>query len=422
MNVIVSIRKYIIISLLITCTALIAIFSSIAVKYFFAGLDIASAGFLHSQAILLEIDENQSPIELGDITVAAKWSDLPQSILDNFKETELIPNQLSKEMGGYPIFSPPKSGYFVIKVQNNNKTKYVSMVLDNPSHNPDGTVKMPLFLYIILTSIGALLLFSIALFIILQKVTTPVEKLKNWAKSLNQHQLAHPLPNFHYNELNALAEIIQSSLESVQESVEREQKFLGYASHELRTPIAVTRTNSELLRKMIKKNINQDKQLEVLTRIDRAGLNMTDLTETLLWLNRQEDKELPEKRIVLGDLIKQLVSDLEYLLEGKTIELKVTTDTYEMLIPEVLCRIIVTNLIRNAFQHTIAGTVIIKQENRSLSITNIDDSSNETEQTTNELGFGLGLELSKKLIDKYEWFYSATHSSNGHTVEIKFTA
>ncbi|WP_244225164.1 histidine kinase dimerization/phospho-acceptor domain-containing protein [Vibrio aquaticus] len=62
--------------------------------------------------------------------------------------------------------------------------------------------------------------------------------------------------------------------------------FLGYASHELRTPIAVTRNNSELLCKMISKGIPSEKQLVVLDRIERAGFTMTDLTETLLWLNQ----------------------------------------------------------------------------------------------------------------------------------------
>lgn len=397
---------------------MILIFSGIAINYFFAGLDVATTGFLRSQALLLTLDEDDKPVQLGDITVAAHWKDLPQPILHKFNEAELIPNQLSKEIGGLPIFSPPKHGYFVIKVLNDSQTRYVSLILNDPTKNSDGSERVPIFFYTTLLSSGALIVFSIVLFIILRRVTTPIEKLKFWAKSLNEKQLKQSTPDFHYTELNMLAELIKSSLKSVQESVEREQRFLGYASHELRTPIAVTRTNAELLRKMIDKNINQEKQLEVLNRIERAGLNMTDLTETLLWLNRREDKELPDKKIVLGDFIKQLVSELDYLLQGKSIELKLLTDTHQIVVSDVLCRIILTNLIRNAFQHTVTGSVLIEQVENTFSITNqsyIDD----VDSVGEELGFGLGLELTEKLISKYGWDYETKNLGNGRLVEVK---
>ncbi len=103
----------------------------------------------------------------------------------------------------------------------------------------------------------------------------------------------------------------------MQQSLDREQEFLSYASHELRTPIAVTRTNSELLSKMMTVNNSPEKQIEVVERIKRASITMTDLTETLLWLNRSEGKSLVTENVQLGELTEQLVHDLDYLLEGK---------------------------------------------------------------------------------------------------------
>ncbi|WP_319557846.1 histidine kinase dimerization/phospho-acceptor domain-containing protein [Thiomicrorhabdus sp.] len=44
--------------------------------------------------------------------------------------------------------------------------------------------------------------------------------------------------------------MIQQGLVTTYRSMEREQQFLNYASHELRTPIAVIRNNIELLNRL----------------------------------------------------------------------------------------------------------------------------------------------------------------------------
>jgi len=416
-----SLKRYIVLSLFITSAVLIFVLSSVSIRYFFLGLDAATAGILHSQAIYVELDEDNKPVQVGEVTVAAHWNDLPQTILDHFHEAELTPNLLAHKAEGYPLFSPPKHIYFVMKVIRNDKIKYASMIINEPSAASESTTKVPLILYITLIAIGALSGFAVVILMLFQRITAPVNALKNWAKSLNKKQLSSATPDFHYSELNLLADIIKQSLQSVQESVEREQRFLGYASHELRTPIAVTRTNAELLRKMIDKNINQEKQLEVLDRIERAGINMTDLTETLLWLNRQEDKALPKKSIALGDFIKHIAHDLNYLLEGKSVSVTLETDGYELFVSEALCRIVITNLIRNAFQHTSSGKVVIQQVRYRISITNQDDSLDNSSSINEELGFGLGLELTEKLVNKYGWHYLTKPIENGHFVEFDIT-
>ncbi|WP_275667291.1 HAMP domain-containing sensor histidine kinase [Vibrio sp. Isolate24] len=278
---------------------------------------------------------------------------------------------------------------------------------------------MPQFIYIVFVAIAAILAFSLILIAFIRSVSTPVEELKDWAKSLDKEKLSQPIPGFDYRELNTLAEIIKSSLSSVQEGLEREQRFLGYASHELRTPIAVTRTNSELLKKMILKKLDEDKQLEVLERIERTGYTMTDLTETLLWLNRQEDKTLPFSDLVIGDLITQIDHELEYLLQGKAVKVSLNVDETKHSLPLGLCRIVITNLVRNAFQHTYQGEVSIEQAESRLVITNRNLSHGEREE---ELGFGLGLELTERLISQYGWYYENSAIEYGRRVEVHFTS
>lgn len=216
---------------------------------------------------------------------------------------------------GTLFFSKPKAGYFAMRVNHHGEIRYVSSMFSTTEDIPpvginiqleNTTVQLPppiqskpKFIYIILFGFIAIMLFPLVPYFILRKVTTPGENLMQWAKQLNNENLIKPIPDFHYSELNSLAKMMKMSLQSVQETLEREKRFLGYASHELRTPIAVARTNSELLRKMINKNINVTKQEQVVTRIERACLTMTDLTETLLWLNREPTKSLPVNSLII---------------------------------------------------------------------------------------------------------------------------
>ncbi|MGF1681279.1 sensor histidine kinase [Photobacterium minamisatsumaniensis] len=410
-----SIRIYFLAAMLFTGTATIGVLTVTAVNYFFSGMDMAMTEFLRLQATGLPLGENNAPLQLDDVTIAEKWEDLPRQIQENLNPDELMSNELLKKIDGVPVISKPKAGYFAMKVEADGKVRYISLLLLHMDSDEYFKDELPPFFYIIITGFAAIVFFAVVLMAVQRKISSPVERLRDWAKSLDKEQLTQPVPNFHYSELNSLAELIKSSLSSVQESLEREQRFLGYASHELRTPIAVTRTNAELLRKMITEEIAPEKQLAVLDRIERAGFTMTYLTETLLWLNRQEGKSLPSHSFVVGELVQQIESDLHYLLQSKEVEVHVSVDESELVLPEGLCRIVMANLIRNAFQHTQQGKVEIEQLGNRFSIVN---HSYNSPHEQDDLGFGLGLELTQRLITQYGWQYQTIKSNDGWRVDV----
>lgn len=410
-----SLRLYFLIIMIVTGITTISIMSVVSFNYFIAGLDLSIHKEMQTQAYQLPVSEG-TPITLNNFTIASTFNDLPEIIKSKIDEQDMAVNRLVKNIQGNLFFSPPKAGYFAMKLQRADEVRYVATMFTGvPEQAREGL--FPAFKYLVMIAFAAMALFALVPYFILRKVANPIENLMVWAKHLNKKQLTKPAPDFHYSELNSLADIVRSSLQSVQESLEREQQFLGYASHELRTPIAVTRTNTELLRKMIEKEISTEKQLQVLDRIERASLNMTNLTETLLWLNRQADKSIPLTTLSLGQLTQQLLNELHYLLKGKKVEIQIQTDNSEQQLPAVLCRIIINNLIRNALQHTNEGKIVITQSGHQLTIHNQDLSENMVD---NDLGFGLGLELIERLVKHYEWQYKNTATDNGHYVEINF--
>lgn len=424
-----SLKAYFLVMMIITGISIITIMSVVSFNYFLTGVNFSLSNAMRAQAFKRPVSDG-NPVRLNDFFIASRWEDLPEKIKTKLNENDLIENELLKEIDGNPLIEKPEAGYFVMKlISNDNQVRYVSTMFhkNNIGRSPRRNIvrEPPPFLYLILIALGLMFVFALVPYIIIRKVATPIEKLMNWTKNLDNKQLSQPIPDFHYSELNNLASIVQSSLYSVQDSLEREQQFLGYASHELRTPIAITRTNTELLRKMIDKDIGVEKQLQVLDRLERASINMTDLTETLLWLNRKTALSIPLSSISIGLLTKQLLEELTYLLNGKSVEINIKTDETTQLLPEALCRIVINNLIRNALQHSTEGSIEITQSDHYLSIKNEEHSDVNKQSSSggnirNELGFGLGLELTERLVKQYNWQYINTSTEYGHYVEIHF--
>lgn len=207
-------------------------------------------------------------------------------------------------------------------------------------------------------------------------------------------------------------------MNAASDTLKREQEFLQYASHELRTPIAVLRTNSALLDKA---NPNPDeRERDIRDRINRASLTMKDMTETLLWLSRESTGVIPDDEIFLDDIVRQIAQDLEYLLQGKSITLAFELQAHSLELPLQAARILLTNLIRNAFQHTTSGSITIAQEDNEVQIiNNLEGYALET-NTHKNMGFGLGLKLCHKLATRFNWQLEMEQTEQEHIVSIKF--
>jgi len=420
-----SLKRYLVIMMIMTGVTTITCMSFVSFNYFIMGIDFSMYDAMRVQAKNDQVSDG-NPFIIDNIVIATRWRDLPEPIQENLNEQDLRPGELLKYIEGNPLYSRPKAGYFAIKIVRNDEVRFVSKMFLPDDKRPRVDRFAPLFRNMLWIALLAITLFCLVPYFVLRNIATPVERLMRWTKQLNgKDKLAQPIPDFHYRELNNLAKIVQSSQQSLQQSLLREKRFLGYASHELRTPIAVTRTNTELLRKMIDKGIAVEKQQQVVDRIERACFTMTDLTETLLWLNRQPDRSIPVQSLSIGGLSQLLLVDLDYLRQGKEIDISISTDGSHFQLPEALCRIIITNLIRNALQHTQQGTICITQSGTQFIISNqninVGSDGQDPLLRDEELGFGLGLELTQRLVQHYGWQYNNSPNERGHDVQIDFS-
>lgn len=375
----------------------------------------------------VDVEEGQ-PKNVADFNVSNRWQDTPDIIQQRFITAPTEVGQLHKIREQSSIFSIPENIYFLALFDSpNGEKRFVSrsfLEKDRPVSVDSSAPAKRLYL-IFFTAIAAIVLFTFFLVMIMQKIAKPIEYLKEWAKSLNQNNLQKSPPDFIYNELNILASLVQSSLISAHQSLDREQRFLSYASHELRTPIAVIRSNVDLLQRLNEKNPLSDKQQLTLQRIQRAGLTMSNLTDTLLWLSRNDELAVTQEPINLHDKIKLLCDELNYLLNGKNVEVNIDSEDYEVNVEATACHIVLSNLIRNAYQHSQHGQVLIKQQGSRITIINSNDSTTpisaaDVKQAAFGYGYGLGLQLSEKIIQRHGWFYEIADAQGRYQVTVDF--
>lgn len=135
---------------------------------------------------------------------------------------------------------------------------------------------------------------------------------------------------------------------------QREQQFLAYAAHELRTPISALRAGLEAARSQ---KIPAD--ADMLERLYREALRLETLAQNFLALSRAEAGEVRATAIDLSDIAADAYDRFQPLALTKGLELKLNnasapTEGDARLIEQAL-----NNLLANALRCTANGTIVI---------------------------------------------------------------
>ncbi len=419
-----SLRLYLLAILTTVVLLISALLSYQSVRFFFGGFD----GFYSD--LMLEIGQNYPDEGLVEQSVLGYhvtrvWDKVPQKVRNVFPQPPLQHNKKFTEFFDWIYIAPPQRAYSVMSVSTPDGIVYVSDFSEDihqkiqAKREAEGGFHIDPMLSLVLLGCSAILAFVFVLLTVFKRLAKPVESLQSWASKLTIGELDEPVPDFKFKELNALAQLIKQNIASEAEAIKREQKFLSYASHELRTPIAVVRANSTLLDKINPKP--SAKERKVRDRITRASLTMKSMTETLLWLSREASLDMPIEQLDMGQLLVEARQELDYLLSGKDIEVKLETDDSSVMAAKVPCQILINNLIRNAFQHTQQGSVSIIHKDAQVLIHNVEHLDKSEQQSDKEsLGFGLGMQLVEKLSHQFGWQVIKRQQGNEFKVTIKF--
>lgn len=211
------------------------------------------------------------------------------------------------------------------------------------------------------------------------------------------------------DEVGVLAGTIEKTLERISAFVARERYFTGSASHELRTPITVITGALELLEQS---NLSAA-DVKIVDRVRRATLDMKTTIEMFLCLARETDSGLYDEQFSVMPLVNQAVDQQRYLLSGKRVDVAI-----DDLAKPIVCghpqafSIAVNNLVRNAFEQTLAGQgpITILIDEHELLVTNQVSSEADERHTPTAAasfhGYGLGLGIVQRLCERNGWLFS----------------
>jgi signal transduction histidine kinase len=105
------------------------------------------------------------------------------------------------------------------------------------------------------------------------------------------------------------------TLKPIEEAHEQQKRFTSDASHELRTPLASMRLENEvfLRTKHFTEGEAREQILSNLEEVDR----LEKLATNLLALNSYEQRNLPHRPVVVGDVVEEAVSQVRHSKQGK---------------------------------------------------------------------------------------------------------
>ncbi|MCG9677406.1 HAMP domain-containing sensor histidine kinase [Vibrio sp. Isolate24] len=396
-----SLKRYTLIVLLTSAVILVTLMSALWMLHFFSSQDNMIKGALLEVAHRSESDHLEANHRF---LKTSNWHDLPIEIRRHFTREQLIPDRLYQKSDRDSLFSRPTESVFLLSLARpNGEIHYAAHHFKEPPNIPAPYWFTSPEVQAVFLGLCALSFFFMILLMFMNSVTKPIKELYGWARELDAQNLSAAPPGFRYKELNTLAQIILDSVRKTNASLEREQEFVQYASHELRTPIAVIRSSVELMEKV-------EQQWEVkshraMQRIKDASHCMAELCNTLLWLNKAEDSQLSTQPVDLSSLLHSEMENLSYLTQGKSIEVQIRTDSYEVNLPYAAVQMIIANLLRNAVQHTHEGMITIDQRQGAVQIIN-RERQEDHEYYAEHSGFGLGLILVKRLCQQLGWSFS----------------
>lgn len=219
-----------------------------------------------------------------------------------------------------------------------------------------------------------------------------------------------------FNEYDLIIEDINKMASELSTIETLKTDFISNVSHEIKTPLAVIQSYSDILRD---KNLTEEERIEYAERLGSASKKLGDLITGILKLNRLENQQIfPEKKkFNLSEQLCQALLIYEKEWDEKNIE--IVTDLDENIIiegDEDLLLTVWSNLISNAVKFTEKGgkiTVTLKKQDKRTVVSVSDTGCGMTEETGRRIfekfyqadsshateGNGLGLALIKRIID-----------------------
>jgi signal transduction histidine kinase len=232
------------------------------------------------------------------------------------------------------------------------------------------------------------------------------------------------------DELGDLASSFNELLDRLAAALNFQRQFMADASHELRTPVSVVRTATQVA---LSQHIRASEEYrESLAIIGEQATRLSRLVDAMFLLSRAEAHGIPLRPefLNLDDLVAESVRAVRVLAEQRHVNVTITGDEEIGLTgDDTLLRQMVGNLLDNAIRHAAPGGRVSATLERSgdhvtLRITNDGDGIPSDHQSRvferfvrlgDSEGAGLGLPIARWIAAAHGGTAVLEHSEPGRT-------
>lgn len=210
-----------------------------------------------------------------------------------------------------------------------------------------------LYLFLLLT----ILLINV---LVLHRTLRPLYALLRWLDGYIVGGRNAPLANdTNITEFRRLNEAASRYAERAESLFERQKQFIGNASHEMQTPLAVCRNRLEML--VDDGSALSEAQLGEILKVQRTLDYLVRLNRSLLLLSKIENGQFPEaEQVDLNALVRRTAEDMGEIYAGRGMRFVLHEEQrLAALMNPSLAASLVTNLLKNAFVHGDAGGEVI---------------------------------------------------------------
>ena len=156
----------------------------------------------------------------------------------------------------------------------------------------------------------------------------------------------------HTTEFRKLNEAVSRYVAHSEEVFEKQKQFIGNASHELQTPLAICQNRLEML---LEDETLGEQQMSEIMKTYQTLEYLSKLNKSLLLLSKIDNHQFSEeKEVCLNEVLHRYMDDYQEVYAYRDITLTVEEEgELYWRMNETLAVVLITNLLKNSFVHNI---------------------------------------------------------------------
>lgn len=267
----------------------------------------------------------------------------------------------------------------------------------------------------------------------------PVTAMAGRAGEIGASTLHERLPVAADDELGALARVLNGLLDRLERSFAQQRRFMADASHELRTPTSIVRTEVDVT--LSRPHRTEDEYRSSLAVVRDASGRLGRIVDDIFLLARADAGHLVMQpgALYLDDLVRETVRVVHPLAEGHRVRIDLGELVEAPLVgdADLLGRLLL-NVLDNAIKHAPEGSAIEVRQSTGAGTWEISvvdsgpgipaeaaervferffrlDTARSRQESTLTSGAGLGLPIARRIAEMHGGSLTLVSSSPGRT-------